>query len=122
MVEGCRFEGTHIAAIALAQYADDFFCEGALANGVIIRGNSFDVCEKAVIVVSPDNSEDRGPLNFDILIEDNSFGREIPATAIKAKSVKGLTVINNRFASETLPAIETKESVYMRIEDNVTGQ
>lgn len=122
LVEGCRFKGTHIAAVALAQYADDFFCEGALANGVTIRGNTFDGCEKAVIVVSPGNSEDRGPLNFDILIDDNDFGKSIPRAVIKAKSVKGLTIINNRFAFDELPQIETTESFDVRIENILTGQ
>ena len=122
VVEDCVFKGSHIAAIALAQYADDFFCEGALANGVTIRRNHFDGCNKAAIVVSPGNSEDRGPLNFNIMVDSNCFGKDIPPTAIKAKSVKGLTIINNRFASKALPAIETTESVDVKIENNTPSQ
>ena len=117
LVENCTFRGIQMSPIALAEYVDAYWYSASTVHQAVIRNNRFLSCYGPPVLVNPGNKMDEGPVNENIRIEGNYF-ETIPGTAIMAKSVKGLTIVNNRFATGTMPAIQTPQSMDIKIEGN----
>ena len=117
LVENCTFRGIHMSPIALAEYVDAYWYESCTVHNAVIRNNQFLSCYGPPVIVNPGNKVDEGPVNENVRIEGNYF-ETFPGTAVMAKSVNGLTIVNNRFATGTMPAIQTPQSMNIKIEGN----
>jgi len=119
VVENCTFRGIEMPAVFLAGYVDAVWYSSSTVHNVVLRNNRFLSCGATPIHVQR-VSLDAGPVNENITIEGNFFGA-FPGAAIDARNVKGLSVLNNRFASPKMPPIDTAQSVNIKIENNQPG-
>jgi hypothetical protein len=117
LVENCTFRGINMSPIALAQYVDAHWYESCTVHNAVIRNNRFLASKGTPVIVNPGNTMDEGPVNDNVRIENNYFGA-FRGPAIIAKSVKGLTILNNRFATPKMPEIRMPWSVDVKIEGN----
>lgn len=113
LVEGCTFTRTHMSAILVEDDAEGWFESGPIRD-LTIRNNRFIQCGNPVVWINPhnDNSDPALPVHVNIRIADNVFD----GGGVSAKSVKGLTVVDNRFAGNV--SVTTAACTDVKIENN----
>jgi hypothetical protein len=120
VVEGCTFTRTHMSAILVEDDAEGWYESGPIRD-LTIRNNEFIQCAQnghPVIWINPHNgnSDPALPVHEQIRILDNDFD----GGGVSAKSVKGLTITNNRFAGKSLP-IQHTACTEVVVENNVNS-
>jgi hypothetical protein len=103
VIENNTFIRTHMAAILVEGDAEGWFESGPIRD-MTIRGNRFIECGQngsPALWINPHNSraEPGQPVHENIRIEDNLFDQ----CGISARSVKGLTIVNNRSPDGKVP-------------------
>lgn len=101
LVEGCTFNRCHMPGILVEDDAKGWFESGPIRD-MTIRNNTFIECG---IHINPRNrnNDPALPVHENIRIEGNLFEH----AGISAKSVKGLTVTNNRTQGENVSVTHT---------------
>lgn len=107
VVEGCTFTRTHMSTILVEDDAEGWFESGPIRD-LTIRNNKFIPCAQnghPVVWINPHNgnADPELPVHEQVRILDNDFD----GGGVSAKSVKGLTITNNRFAAKSLPVQHT---------------
>ena len=121
VVEGCTFTRTQMSAILVEDDAEGWFESGPVRD-LTIRNNKFIQCGQngnPVICLNPHNnsSDPSLPVHENIRILANFFD----GGGISAKSIKGLTIVGNRFSAKTLPVTQAACTDVI-IENNQLGQ
>lgn len=104
LVEDCTFTRTAMSAILVEDDAEGWFESGPI-RGLTLRNNLFIECADPVTCLNPQNKNTDPALTVheNIRIEGNRF----VGGGISAKSVRGLTIIDNQFSSAQLPLSAT---------------
>lgn len=120
VIENNTFTKTSMSAILIADDANFWFESGPVRD-VAIHNNRFIKCAEPVIRIAPENLTARPnePVHENIKIIGNDFDL-LGGSAIAAKSVKGLTITDNRFSTKTLP-VQTEVCTEVLIEKNSLG-
>ncbi|MBN8460725.1 MAG: hypothetical protein J0M04_23080 [Verrucomicrobia bacterium] len=115
-IEGCRFFRTQMHPILCENDAKGWFESGPLGD-LLIRRNSFFECAEPTLNLNPENTTHAGAVHSNIRLEENDFTLT-GASAVRAKSVSGLTLTGNRFRmrNNTTPTVASMVST-----TNTTG-
>ncbi len=92
-VEDCIFNGTHHAAILVADDARSWY-ESGMVRDLTIKGNIFTDCGEPVIKVHPENRSFEGPVHTGIRIINNTFNL-LGRGAVGLKSAGDVRIENN---------------------------
>ena len=112
LVEGCTFTSTRMSAILCEDDAEGWFESGPLRD-LTIRNNKFINCGVEINPHTGSNKPEE-PVHENIRIEDNFFD----AAGISARNVTGLTVLNNRSPSGSVPINVAPSCTGVRVEGN----
>lgn len=117
LVENCTFVRTHMSAILVEDDAEGWFESGPISD-LLIRNNRFIQCGQdgsPVVWINPHNAAPKpeAPVHENIRIEGNFFD----GGGISARSVKGLTVINNHSTGGNVP-VNTQACSDVDVKDN----
>lgn len=121
LVEKCLFTRTFMPAILVEGDANGWFESGRIRN-MVLRDNIFMECAEPVIQINPGTRTNKPGerVEKNILIENNTFKLK-GNTAVSAKSVDGLRIINNIFSTPKLP-VRTNACDNVTIENNQLQQ
>ena len=117
LVENCTFVRTHMSAILVEDDAEGWFESGPI-NDLVIRNNRFIQCGQdgsPVVWINPHNAAPKpeASVHQNIRIEGNFFD----GGGVSARSVKGLTVVNNRSTGGNVP-VNTQACTEVKAENN----
>ena len=93
VVEDCIFNGTHHAAILVADDARSWY-ESGMVRDLTIKGNIFTDCGEPVIKVHPENRSFEAPVHTNIRIINNTFNL-LGRGAVGLKSAAKVRIENN---------------------------
>lgn len=104
LIEGNRFISNSMSGILLSDDASSWY-ESGMCTDVTIKGNVFEHCGEAGVLIKPENRVHKGAVHKNIKIVDNDF-KHYNGFCIRAKSTDGIMVSGNTFADDN--RIETK--------------
>lgn len=96
LIDGNVFFRPQMSSILIADDARSWFESGAVKE-VTIRNNRFIEGNHPLILIAPENDENRGCVHGNIRIENNYFQMKEMQPAINAKSVEQLIIEHNNF-------------------------
>ena len=121
LIENNIFFRMQMNGLLIADDARSWFESGMVRN-VIIRNNNFIECNTPVILIAPENIQNKGYVHQNITISNNRFQLK-GDDAISAKSVEGLNITGNLFLtpenSNLEKLIKTQECNNVTIKDNI---
>lgn len=121
LIENNTFFRMQMNGLLIADDARSWFESGMVRN-VIIRNNNFIECNTPVILIAPENIQNKGHVHKNITISNNRFQLK-GEDAISAKSVDGLNITGNLFLtsknSNLEKLIKTQECNNVTIKDNI---
>lgn len=121
LIEDNTFFRMQMSGILIADDARSWF-ESGMVRDVTIKNNNFIECNTPVILISPENNRNEGYVHRNISIINNRF-QLIRNDAISAKSVDGLSIVNNLFLVDEVTNVEnlikTQECNGVLIEGNI---
>lgn len=121
LIDGNVFFRPQMSSILIADDARSWFESGAVKE-VTIRNNRFIEGNHPLILIAPENDENRGCVHGNIRIENNYFQMKEMQPAINAKSVEQLIIEHNNFQlpeSGTLEQlVQTKECGSVSVQAN----
>lgn len=98
VVEDCIFNGTHHAAILVADDARSWY-ESGMVRDLTVKGNIFTDCGEPVIKVHPENNRFDAPVHTGIRIINNTFNL-LGRGAVGLKSAGEVRIENNTIRSK----------------------
>jgi hypothetical protein len=120
LVENNTFTRTMMSAIDIADDANSWYESGGVRN-VTIRNNQFIECGEPVIFIHPETqmADPHDPVHENIRIMGNFF-KLSGEQGVFAKSVRGLTVIENQFSTKSVP-VKTQDCLNVLLDRNRTN-
>ena len=121
LIENNTFFRMQMSGILIADDARSWF-ESGMVRDVTIRNNNFIECNEPVILIAPENSQNKGYVHRNITIANNRF-KLIGKNAVSARSVDGLKINGNLFLHPEAINIEglitTTDCQNVIIKDNI---
>lgn len=121
LIENNTFFRMQMSGILIADDARSWF-ESGMVRDVTIRNNNFIECNEPVILIAPENSQNKGYVHQNITIANNRF-KLIGKNAVSARSVDGLKINGNLFLHPEAINIEglitTTDCQNVIIKDNI---
>ena len=121
LIENNTFFRMQMSGILIADDARSWFESGMVCD-VTIRNNNFIECNEPVILIAPENSQNKGYVHRNITIANNRF-KLIGKNAVSARSVDGLKINGNLFLHPEAINIEglitTTDCQNVIIKDNI---
>ena len=121
LIENNTFFRMQMSGILIAYDARSWF-ESGMVRDVTIRNNNFIECNEPVILIAPENSQNKGYVHRNITIANNRF-KLIGKNAVSARSVDGLKINGNLFLHPEAINIEglitTTDCQNVIIKDNI---
>ena len=121
LIENNTFFRMQMSGILIADDARSWF-ESGMVRDVTIRNNNFIECNEPVILIAPENSQNKGYVHRNITIANNRF-KLTGKNAVSARSVDGLKINGNLFLHPEAINIEglitTTDCQNVIIKDNI---
>lgn len=121
LIENNTFFRMQMSGILIADDARSWF-ESGMVRDVTIRNNNFIECNEPVILIAPENNQNKGYVHRNITIANNRF-KLIGKNAVSARSVDGLKINGNLFLHPEAINIEglitTTDCQNVIIKDNI---
>ena len=121
LIENNTFFRMQMSGILIADDARSWF-ESGMVRDVTIRNNNFIECNEPVILIAPENSQNKGYVHRNITIANNRF-KLIGKNAVSARSVDGFKINGNLFLHPEAINIEglitTTDCQNVIIKDNI---